>query len=87
MVLEGEGGATGILLWKSCVHSELGQAHKSRIIGGNVRHPVSGSLWLSAVRRKAQSRRAARKMEEDVAEPIKTSVTSPLSDGSQSPEL
>lgn len=59
MVLQGLGGQT-----------HWGQAHKSRMVGGNVRH----AHCASAVRRKAQSRRAAREMDKDVAEPIRTSV-------------
>lgn len=41
-------------------------------MGRSVEHHVSNSLNLSAVRRKAQSSRAARKIEEAVAEPIRT---------------
>lgn len=41
-------------------------------MGGNVKHHVSNSLSLSAVRRKAQTSRAVRKTEEAVAEPIRT---------------
>lgn len=80
------------LFWKSCVKSKSGQAYKSLIVGGNFTCHVSGLLHLSAVRRKAQSRRTARKMEETVDEAIRktvkvSSVTDQLNtegDGSQS---
>lgn len=52
----------------------LAKQTKDRLGGSsrNVKHDVCDSLNLSAVRRKAQSSRATRKIKEAVAEPIRT---------------
>lgn len=57
-----------------CIWSKFSQANK-RLLGRNcrsVKHYVSNSLNLSAVRSKAQSNRAMRKIKEAVPKPIRT---------------
>lgn len=56
-------------LWSKFSRANRGQMGRNR---RNGKHYVSNLLNLSAVRRKAQSSRATRNIEEAVAEPIRT---------------